>query len=59
MSWLVERSSMEVTNRLEEAIKQVRLAKQEVEKPEVSQDLEDCLESLQNGLESLEENQDE
>ena len=50
---------MEVTNRLEEAIKQVRLAKQEVEKPEVSQDLEDCLESLQNGLESLEENQDE
>jgi len=45
---------MEVKNRLQEAIKQTRIAKQEVENSEVSQDLEQALESLQNGLEALE-----
>jgi hypothetical protein len=45
---------MEVTARLEEAIKQTRLAKQEVERSEASRSLEQGLESLQDGLESLE-----
>lgn len=44
---------MKVTNRIQEAIKQTRLAKQEVEESEVSRDLEQALESLQNGLESV------
>ncbi|GCF14419.1 hypothetical protein Harman_23540 [Haloarcula mannanilytica] len=46
---------MEVTNRLKEASKQVRLVKQEVEDDGVSQELEDGLEALQNALEALEE----
>jgi len=44
---------MDVTNRLQEATKQIRLAKQEVEDPEVNQELERALESLQDGLESF------
>lgn len=50
----VNHPAMEVTARLEEAIKQTRLAKQEVERSEASQYLEQGLESLQDGLESLE-----
>jgi len=46
---------MDERNRLQEAIKQIRLAKQEVEKPEVSQELEQALEALQTALESLED----
>jgi len=46
---------MEVSNRMKEAIKQVRLAKQEVEVPDASQDLEHSIEALQNALESLED----
>ena len=49
---------MEVTNRLQEAIKQTRIAKQEVEESEVIRDLEQALELLEKGLESLEK-QDE
>jgi len=46
---------MDSTNRLQEAIKQTQLAKRDVEDPDVSQNLEKCLRSLQNGLESLKE----
>ena len=46
---------MKATNRLKEAIKQARLAKQEVEDPDVSQELEDTIEGLQNSLEALED----
>jgi hypothetical protein len=56
---LVDSSSVKVTTRLEEAIKQVRLAKQEVAEPEVARELEESLESLQSALESLEENREE
>jgi len=45
---------MDVTDRLQEAIKQTKIAKQEVGESEVSRNLEQALESLQNGLESLE-----
>ncbi|WP_336338717.1 hypothetical protein [Haloarcula brevis] len=47
---------MDVTTRLEESIKQVRLAKQDVTDPEVVRELEETLESLRSTLESLEEN---
>lgn len=56
---LVDSSSVKVTTRLEEAIKQVQLAKQEVAEPEVARELEESLESLQSALESLEENREE
>jgi hypothetical protein len=46
---------MEVTNRLEESIKQIRIVKEEVENSEVSQDLEEGIGAIQNALESLEE----
>jgi hypothetical protein len=46
---------MELSDRIEEAVKRVRLAKQEVEDPDVSYDLEHSLEALQDALESLED----
>ena len=46
---------MKVTNRLKEAIKQAQLGKQEVDDPDVSQELEDAIEALQNALEPLED----
>lgn len=52
-------SGMDVTNRLEEAIKQVRLAMQEIEDPDVSKDLEEGRESLRKALEALEESRDD
>lgn len=42
-------------NRLREAIKQVRLARERKENSTASQDLEEALESLENVVESLEE----
>jgi len=42
-------------NRVQEAIKQVRLAKQKKENSAVSQDLEKAIETLENAVESLEE----
>jgi len=46
---------MDVSNRVKEAIKQVRLAKQEVEDPDAFEDLERSLEALENALDSLED----
>jgi len=43
-----------MTNRLEEAIKQIRIVRDEVDDPEVSQELKQALEALQNATESLE-----
>jgi len=44
-----------MTNRLKEALKQIRIVKEEVDDPEVSQELEHALEALQNAVESLED----
>jgi len=46
---------MEVKNRLQEANKQVRLAKEEVDQSDVAQELEQSLEALQNALEALDD----
>jgi len=46
-----------MTNRLKEAIKQIRIVKEEVDDPEVSGELERALEALENAVESLEENE--
>ena len=46
---------MEVTNRLQEAIKQTDLAIEDVSQPDVRRDLEQARESLREGLESLDE----
>ena len=48
-------SSVKMTNRLEEAIKQIRIVKEKVDDPEVSQESEQALEALQNAVESLED----
>ncbi|MFY4814509.1 hypothetical protein ACOJIV_17700 [Haloarcula sp. AONF1] len=45
---------MEVTNRVKEAIKQTRLAKQEVDDSAVSKELEHALEALEDVSETLE-----
>lgn len=44
-----------MTNRLKEAIKQIRIVKEEVDDSEVSQELEQAREALQNAVESLED----
>jgi hypothetical protein len=44
---------MEVTNRVKEAIKQTRLAEQEVDDSTVSKELEDALEALKDAAETL------
>jgi len=46
---------MKVTNRVKEAIKQTRLAKQEVDDSGVSEELERALEALQDASETLED----
>ncbi|WP_336339408.1 hypothetical protein [Haloarcula brevis] len=46
---------MKVTNRVKEAIKQTRLAKQEVDDSTVSKELEHALEALEDALETLED----
>ncbi|NLV08010.1 hypothetical protein [Haloarcula rubripromontorii] len=46
---------MKVKNRLQEALKQVQLAKEEVDRSDVSQELDQSLEALQNALESFED----
>lgn len=45
---------MDAAGRLREAIKQTQIAHQEVEETEVSREVEQALESLQNALEPLE-----
>ena len=47
-------SSTLLSNRLKEAIKQIRIVKEEVDDPEVSGELEQALEALENAVESLE-----
>jgi len=49
-------SGIVMTNRLKEAIKQTQIVKDEVDDPEVSQELELALESLQNAVALLEDN---
>ncbi|MGB9950878.1 hypothetical protein ACOZ4F_00515 (plasmid) [Haloarcula marismortui] len=44
---------MEVKNRLQEAVKQIQLVKQEVNQSDVSQELDQSLEALQNALEAF------
>ncbi|WP_158600461.1 hypothetical protein [Haloarcula sp. Atlit-7R] len=44
-------------NRLKEAIKQIQIVKEEVDDPEVSAELEQALEALENAVESLEDNE--
>ncbi|WP_158600536.1 hypothetical protein [Haloarcula sp. Atlit-7R] len=44
---------MKVKNRLQEARKQISLAKEEVDQSDVSQALEQSLEALQNAVEAL------
>ncbi|WP_434530076.1 hypothetical protein ACODNH_02125 (plasmid) [Haloarcula sp. NS06] len=46
---------MEVTNRVKEAIKQTRLAKQEVDDSTVPKELENALEALEDASETLED----
>jgi len=46
---------MEVESRLQEAIKQIQLAKQEVDQSDVSQELDQSLESLQTALEAFDD----
>jgi hypothetical protein len=46
-----------MTNRLKEAIKQIRIVQEEVDDPEVSGELERALEALQNAVESLEDDE--
>ncbi|WP_158600560.1 hypothetical protein [Haloarcula sp. Atlit-7R] len=46
---------MEVKNRLQEALKQISLAKEEVDQSDVAQELEQSLEALHNALEALDE----
>jgi len=46
---------MEVTNGVKEAIKQARLAKQEVDDTSVSEELERALGALQDASETLED----
>jgi len=46
---------MEVKNRLQEAIKQIQLAKQEVDQSDVSQELDQSLEALQDAVETLDD----
>jgi len=46
---------VDLTSRLKEAIKQARLAKQEVDDADVAEELEDVLEALQDALEALED----
>jgi len=43
-----------MTNRLNEAIKQIRIVKEEIDDPEVAGELERALEALENAVESLE-----
>jgi len=47
--------SGKVVNRIEEAVKQIRIVKEEVDDPEVSQELKHALESLQKAVKSLED----
>jgi ribosomal protein L1 len=44
-----------MTKRLNEAIKQTRIGKEEVDDPEVLEELEQALEALQNAVEALED----
>ncbi|MDS0223751.1 hypothetical protein NDI54_20630 [Haloarcula sp. S1AR25-5A] len=46
-----------MTNRLNEAIKQIRIVKEKVDDPELSGELERALEALQNAVESLEDDE--
>ncbi|MFU1783261.1 hypothetical protein ACM16X_17990 [Haloarcula japonica] len=41
-------------SRLKEAIKQIRIVKEDTDGPEVTQELEQALESLENAVEMLE-----
>jgi len=45
-----------VTNRVKEAIKQTRLAKQEVDDADVSEKLEDAIEAIEDASETLADN---
>ncbi|MFU1783334.1 hypothetical protein ACM16X_18370 [Haloarcula japonica] len=49
-------SSIDMTNRLKEAIKQIRIVKEEVDDPEVNKELEHALDSLKDVVEMLEDN---
>ena len=49
----VEISSIDMTNRLGEAIKQIRIVKEEVDDPEVNKKLEHALEQVKNAVETL------
>ncbi|QUJ73970.1 hypothetical protein [Haloarcula marismortui] len=44
---------MDVTDRVKEAIKQTRLAKQEVDDADVSEELKDAIEALEDASETL------
>jgi|GEM_PF-1772405 len=44
-----------MSNRLKEAIKQIRIVKENLDDPEMSGELEQALEALQNAVESLED----
>jgi hypothetical protein len=44
---------VEVTDRVKEAIKQARLAKQEADDADVSEELEDAIEALEDASETL------
>ena len=46
---------MKVENRIQEAIKQIQLAKQEVDQSDVSQELDQSLEALQDAVEALDD----
>ena len=50
----VQGAKYKMTGRLKEAIKQIKIVKEEVDDPEVSEELERALEALQNPVESLE-----
>ncbi|GAA5434552.1 hypothetical protein Hjap01_04044 [Haloarcula japonica] len=41
-------------SRMKEAIKQIRIVKEDIDDPEVTQELEQALESLENAVEMLE-----
>ena len=44
-----------MSNRLKESIKQIRIVKENLDDPEMSGELEQALEALQNAVESLED----
>ena len=48
-------SSVDVTNRLNEVVKQIRIVKEEVNDPEVTTELEQALEPVNIAIETLED----